>query len=151
MNGYEGQYEVSDLGRVRSLKTDVETGGRVLKLQPYSRYLYAGLWESGKLRYHRVHRLVLTAFVGPCPDGFEGLHGEGGPHDNRISNLKWGTKSENVKQQVTDGTHREARKTECVNGHAFDEANTYVRPDGRGRCCKRCVYLRNKARRVAAQ
>ena len=40
------------------------------------------------------------------------------------------------------------RKTECVRGHPFDEANTYMRPDG-SRCCRKCALLRQNKRRAA--
>lgn len=128
--------------------TDKAKGGRVMKQQHYARYLYAGLWLNGHLKQHRVHRLVLTAFVGPCPDGMECLHGEGGALDNRLTNLRWGTKSENMLEHAAT-----VRKTHCPHGHPYDEANTYVRPDGRGRGCLACSARRsreqNQRRRLA--
>jgi hypothetical protein len=142
--GYEGKYLVSDQGRVKSLMTDKAKGGRVLKQRTYSRYRYAGLWMNGRLKQCRVHRLVLSAFVGPCPEGMEALHGEGGALDNRLANLRWGTRSENMREQVAAGNHNEARKTHCVNGHPFNDRNTYMRPDGKGRACRQCMLDRNR-------
>lgn len=49
----------------------------------------------GGQQCHYVHRLVLQAFVGPCPDGLECRHLNGDPTDNRVENLAWGTPSEN--------------------------------------------------------
>ena len=145
--GFEGHYEVSDQGRVKTLKTDVATGGRILKPQVIARYYYVGLWKNGKLKQSRLHRLVLLAFVGPCPEGMECLHGPGGKFDNRLSNLRWGTKSENMQDHVASGLHHEASKTHCEYDHPFDDENTYVRPDGRGRGCKQCQKERNNGRR----
>jgi hypothetical protein len=88
-------YEVSDLGRVRSIDRLVmklacdgpaphRLKGRVLKPGPTSRgYLTVGLPGGTAL----VHRLVLTAFSGECPDGFEAGHRNGDKTDNRLANL----------------------------------------------------------------
>ena len=77
---YEGLYEVSDLGQVRSLPRRT-TSGRVLKPQPVSesRHLEASLSRNGKVSRQLVHRLVLAAFVGPCPEGEEVRHLDGNP------------------------------------------------------------------------
>lgn len=56
-------------------------------------------------RYHLVHRLVLLAFVGPCPQGMECCHGDGNPENNNVENLRWGTRSENVADMIRHGTH----------------------------------------------
>ncbi len=52
-----------------------------------------------------VHRLMLEAFVGPCPPGMQCRHIDGNPANNRIENLAWGTRSENVMDAVRHGTH----------------------------------------------
>lgn len=56
------------------------------------RYLYVNL-ATGQRKYKtfRIHRLVLQAFVGPCPEGMEARHLNGDPSDNRLENLCWGT------------------------------------------------------------
>jgi hypothetical protein len=69
-----------------------------------------------------VHRLVLEAFAGPCPDGMECLHGPGGPLDNRWpDNIRWGTREDNQgPDRVRDGTSNrgtnngQARLTEAI-------------------------------------
>jgi hypothetical protein len=107
--GYEGLYEVSDLGRVRSLDRVVgdrqrRIRGVVLKGTPRSLRGTRGgintrlgvcLCKGGKTRTHFVHALVLAAFVGPRPDGYQACHGPGGPQDNRLSNLRWDTPESN--------------------------------------------------------
>lgn len=86
-------YEVSNLGQVRN-----KTTGNLLSLatkkgrHPYQR---AHLCQDGKARYILVHRLVLEAFVGPCPKGQQCLHLDSNPRNNRLDNLKWGTPVEN--------------------------------------------------------
>jgi hypothetical protein len=51
-----------------------------------------------------VHKLVLLAFVGPNPPKYECLHANGDPADNRLVNLRWGTRSENIQDAVRHGT-----------------------------------------------
>lgn len=56
-----------------------------------------------------VHRLVLGAFVGPCPPGMECCHGNGNPRDNRLTNLRWDTPSANSADKKAHGTLQDAR------------------------------------------
>lgn len=86
-------YEASDLGRIRNAKT-----GLVLK--PFrrgsKRYVGVDLWRERQGKREYVHHLVLKAFVGPCPEGFEAYHGNDVGNDNRAENLKWATRQENI-------------------------------------------------------
>lgn len=59
----------------------------------------------GRSHSYLVHRLVLTAFVGPCPNGMEARHGVNGNADNSVANLCWGTSVENASDRKRDGTH----------------------------------------------
>lgn len=52
-----------------------------------------------------VHRVVLGAFAGPCPDGMQGCHNDGDRQNNRLSNLRYGTPTENQGDRVEHGTH----------------------------------------------
>jgi hypothetical protein len=54
--------------------------------------LYRDGGRGGKQRKLYVHRAVLMAFVGPCPEGHEARHLNGEPNDNRLSNLCWDTR-----------------------------------------------------------
>lgn len=150
--GYEGSYEVSDLGRVRSLDRIISSGhrrrGLILKPIRHERgYPMVNLWRSNSQRMQLVHRLVLAAFIGPAPKGFESLHADGDATNAALSNLSWGTHSENEYDQVDHGTHHHAAKTHCPAGHPYDEANTYVYPGRAHRGCRTCrrEYARNYA------
>lgn len=150
--GYEGSYEVSDLGRVRSLDRMSSHGrrlrGRVLTaLQGSGGYLQVGLHRDGEQRSALVHRLVLTSFIGPAPDGCETLHGDGDRSNNALANLKWGTRTENAQDRLRHGTNTNAAKTHCPAGHPYSGDNLYVEPCGTRRCreCKRSVLARWKA------
>lgn len=125
--GYEELYEVSDHGRVRSLDRWVTNGrgmrlvaGQEMSLLALNHgHLVAQLSRDGVNSKILVHRLVLEAFVGPCPDGQHGLHYNDVPTDNRLENLRWGTVSENRYDCVRNGNHVNARKNECPQGHSL--------------------------------
>ena len=67
------------------------------------------IFPGVNLRY--VHRLVLEAFVGPCPDGMECRHNtDPNPSNNNLDNLRWGTHSENERDKAVHGTHRKGER-----------------------------------------
>lgn len=114
--GFEGRYEVSSFGRVRSTLTRVQpdkgarwiAGGkaRTLTLKPNrTGYLRAALYNGiteGHRRY-LVHHLVLEAFVGPRPERMDGCHNDDDRTNNRIDNLKWGTPEQNWEDRKRNG------------------------------------------------
>lgn len=154
--GYEGSYDVSDDGQVRSVEKFVRMGrgeGYLRHCRSQIRSLYtdkAGyarvtLKSCGVARNHLVHHLVLEAFVGPRPIGKECRHLNGNPVDNRLANLQWGTSSENSFDVVRHGHNRNALKTHCKNGHEFTPENTIQQSGGRGRACRTCNNERANA------
>lgn len=84
-------YEVSDQGRVRRSEPGKGTQvGRVLKpYDTHNGYKFVHLCKNGESSPYRVHRLVLRAFVGPCPEGCEADHINRVRDDNRLENLRW--------------------------------------------------------------
>ncbi len=99
--GYEKQYEVSNHGQVRSTSR-----AHILKpdVHPRDGYLRVGLYKGGKARKFLVHRLVLEAFVGPCPSGLECAHEDGDPANNRLGNFRWDTRVNNFADRDRHGT-----------------------------------------------
>ena len=147
--GYEGSYEVSNNGRIFSIPRLNSRGfsrrGRFLKPAPdTSGHLQVGLSRNGIQSRKAVHRLVLEAFVGPCPPGMEACHWDDDPTNNRLENLRWDTRSANDADMVRNGNHNMARKMFCKHGHPFDAVNTYVKPNG-SRDCREC--RRNAAKK----
>ena len=113
--GWEGFYEVSDLGRVRSLDRVCHSylrgpqrwKGCLLTAKinhNRSGYRQVALTRKGHPHYAYVHRLVLEAFVGPCPAGMETAHGDGNSSNNALSNLRWATPPNNHADKVQHGT-----------------------------------------------
>ena len=106
ISGHPG-YEVSDRGRVRSWVRPGRTRKRtltphILTLTPASGgHLYVAL-SYGQKEY--VHRLVLTAFVGPCPYGLEACHWGDDPNNNKVNNLRWDTRAGNSADRDRLGT-----------------------------------------------
>ncbi len=113
--GYYGRYEVSDLGRVRRLETFRRDGRRIKpgmvsiclrsKKDSGKAYPCVALNDGTGQRTSSVHRLVLLAFVGPCPrKDMQGCHNNGKREDNRLINLRWDTPSGNQLDRNVHGT-----------------------------------------------
>jgi HNH endonuclease/NUMOD4 motif len=105
--GFGRRYSVSSHGRVVSHgRADAWlSGSRQLSWNINNKgYALVGLHLDGKAYKRQVSRLVLEAFVGPCPEGMEAAHLNGTPLDNRVQNLAWVTHTENVRHQEAHGT-----------------------------------------------
>lgn len=147
--GWEGLYEVSDRGRVRGLDRIIQRGNSSMRIPGRMKVAQAN--HDGRLRVHlqragssvklQVHRLVLQAFVGPCPPGMECRHLNGDEQDNRVENLRWGTPSENARDRVRHGTHNRTSRTHCPRGHALEPRNLVARRPGH-RTCLACARAR---------
>ena len=105
IEGYEGWYEVSSYGRVRSVDRVVTyfngirhlLKGRIMNLpKDKDGYLLCNLSKNGKATMYRVHRLVAQTFI-PNPDGLSIInHKDENPSNNHVSNLEWCTQTYNV-------------------------------------------------------
>ena len=113
--GYEGIYEVSNMGRVRSVDRLLyhynwrakanrahKIKGRMLRPGKASHGYFTVALGRGNSR--TVHSLVAEAFIGPRPEGCEVLHADGSRDNNRAANLRYGTRSENNLDAVKHGT-----------------------------------------------
>ena len=158
--GYEGLYEVSDQGSVRSLDRLNSLGHRRKGkfLSPgrgRDGHLRVNLCKNGKMESMYVHRLVLLAFVGPCPTGMLACHWDDDPGNNHLSNLRWDTPSANRRDELRNGRNHYANKTHCPRGHEYTPENTYVTPPGHRECreCKRIgvrEYRRSNSEKIKA-
>lgn len=116
--GFPG-YLVSNCGRVCSLKRGVLKGHlKHTRGKPHYRSVCIRRDESSKPQNVKIHRLVLEAFIGPCPIGMEGCHNDGDCSNNALTNLRWDTHAANMRDAMTLGTfvsapgsHPKARET----------------------------------------
>lgn len=144
--GFEGYYDISSDGEVLSLRRKDPlgrmVGGHLLSAPIGAHgYRFLNLHRKGKGYVLNIHRLVMLAFVGTCPEGYEVLHGDGDRTNNRISNLSYGTRGDNNRDAVKHGTHPNAAKTHCLRGHAFTEDNIYRYAPHGPRACRKCRAL----------
>ena len=102
IQGYEGLYQVSSLGRVKSLEKKITTYGtrsytvkeRILA-SGGKRYPHVKLYKDGKAKYPNIHRLVALAFIENANPNLFVNHINGIKNDNNVNNLEWVTPSEN--------------------------------------------------------
>ena len=121
IKGYEGYYQVSNLGRVRSLDRTVrvcgggirKVKGRLLIPQLSGRgYFAVALWKNNKEKSATVHRLVINSFV-PKTEGKEGVnHRDGNKQNNYLENLERCSQSENCSHAYRIGLRSPARSRE---------------------------------------
>ena len=150
--GYESLYEVSDLGRVKSLAKTLPhaTYGsrrwpeRILKdADNGTGHRVVSLWKDKRQTKSYVHRLVLEAFVGPAPTGMEACHWDDDPTNNHIDNLRWASRSANGYDRVRNGKDRNARKVNCKRGHSLSGSNLVPATLRAGRReCRACSSAR---------
>ena len=159
--GHEGRYQVSSHGQVRSVAWRyIRSNGRSYTNQPRvlaqsttnSGHRTVGLFRDKKQSTYLVHRLVLEAFVGPCPDGMEACHADDDPANNHVSNLRWDTRQENMLDRSRNGIHHFGAKTHCKYGHEFTPENTYRTPSRpTARWCRACKANRDRRYRRASR
>lgn len=125
-------YEVSNFGAVKSLPGG-RRHGKILKQSSLPKTGYKQVFPcvNGKSVPMYVHRLVLEAFVGTCPDGMECRHLDGDPSNNMLENLCWGTPKQNQHDRKQHGTfgHREQHSQAKLNEAAVQEIRSTT---GRG-------------------
>ncbi len=107
--GFESRYEVSSLGRVRSLYSS-----RGPRKTPRVRKEWVGtsgyplitFSVGGVFSTHLIHRLVLSAFEGRCPEGYEACHRDDVKTNNCLENLYWGSKADQISDARRNRTLR---------------------------------------------
>lgn len=124
IEGYEGLYQVSNMGRVKSLsrmkwsgRGYFKTPEKILKARPFKNgYLYVNLWKDGKMKHYTIHRLVSQAFI-PNPNNLPQVnHIDENKENNCVDNLEWVT----CKENLNHGTHNK-RMAEKKKGRKQSE------------------------------
>lgn len=143
--GWEGLYEVSDRGRVRSLpRTETyrgshRAGGILNPWTDANGYLRVDLTHRGRIRRWKLHQLVAEVFLGPCPEGLEVCHDNGIKSDCWVGNLGYGTRAKNMRDKRRHGADPNVNKTHCPADHEYTPENTYVNPKSGRRTCRACM------------
>jgi len=151
INGYEGLYQVSNLGNVRSFKVvghpqkTLDIPHAIKKTTHNNGYDEVMLRKNHTRRLFLVHRLVLEAFIGPCPANMEACHNNGIRTDNGAENLRWDTRRNNILDKRIHGTARIGEKNNktpfitsqileirerAQNGESFNSIARYYRVAG---------------------
>lgn len=129
--GYEGRYKVSSDGDVYS----ISSGKSLAKNPDRQGYFGVSLYKGTKKSRKRwpIHVLVMLTFVGERPEGLDICHNNGDKTDNRLANLRYGTRSENILDSVAHGTHVGVSAERCRLGHLI--GIRYDRASG----CRACA------------
>lgn len=117
-------YEISSFGNVRRAFLNGERINRLLK--PYIHSNGYGEVHLSKVGKQSIHRLVLQTFIGPAPINTEANHKNGIKMDNRIENLEWITRSENMKHAYRNGLILNLNKKGSKNGRAIVSENDII-------------------------
>ena len=139
--GYEGCYEASDLGAIRSLPRNGTRGGPMRTWINAGGYPTVGLRRDGKLTTWQVHKLIAATFIGPCPPGQVVRHYDGDHANVAARNLLYGTPSQNNLDTVRHGRNHNGSKTHCTAGHEYAIHGIQRRTGGRR--CRACDLARS--------
>ena len=146
--GYEGRYQASTEGRIRSVdlilhrrlkqgkRGEMTRHGALKTLTPgNSNIPYLKVWLHGDAgrKCCLVHRVIAMTFLGPCPEGQEVRHLNNDYLDNRVENLAYGTHLENTADTIRDERHAHRLNPDevrCIRGRiASGETNTRIAKD----------------------
>jgi len=128
--GYEGKYQVSNMGRVKSLSREIHSNNqngeftwiskeRILQPGKHDEGYHLSVVLHNPKRTQMVHQLVMLAFVGPPPEGMCVLHTNGDATDNRLESLRYDTQSENIYDVYRQGKAWKTLTGDDVGGIKF--------------------------------
>jgi len=152
VKNYEGLYQVSNLGRIKSLERYVNhlNGARIVHekiLKPVidnTGYYVVSLWKNNKHSRPHIHRLVAQTFIPTIKNKPHINHIDGNKLNNFINNLEWCTPKENVVHAYRTGLNENNRKINQydLNGNfiktwnSIKEAQTFYHTTHIGECCR---------------
>ena len=135
---YEGKYQVSNMGQVKSLNYDKTGKEKILKHNSITihhknrNYIFHQimLYKNGKKNHFLVSRLVWTSFNDNIPNGYDVDHIDNNPENNRLDNLQLLTRSENLKKRFIDNPDfigniekiNPKKKIRCLNNGVIYES-----------------------------
>jgi hypothetical protein len=101
IKNYINLYKITTMGRVISYHREYPIEKKSCNSQ--DGYLMTPLSKNGIKELKKVHRLVAEVFIGPCPKGMECCHNNGIRTDNRLENLRWDTRKNNMIDKINHG------------------------------------------------
>lgn len=128
IEGFEGLYQISNFGRVKSLPKEKQFGNnfyitkeKILKNQKdKDGYLQVNLYQNKKAKHYKVHRLVAKAFIQNLENKPEVNHIDGNKENNCVSNLEWVLAKENIYHAYSTGLIKRRKRIICINdGNIF--------------------------------
>lgn len=127
IKGYEGRYQISNCGRVKSLNYHKENREAILVPKvTKTGYLIIGLWCDKKKKFFPIHRLVAKAFIAPF-DGEQVNHIDADKANNHVENLEWCTARENtlhaIKLGLFDDSAKKLAKANVERSKAVEVTN----------------------------
>lgn len=152
--GFEGFYQAGEEGEIKSVDRIIRTSRGTLRsvkgvvlVQSVSKSgrLQVTLSRSGKKYPLLVHKLIARTFLEPKPSPkHEICHSDGNCLNNKVTNLRWGTRSDNMQDRVLHGRDPNKSKTHCPQNHEYTRENTYVVPSTGARMCRVCKKEHSK-------
>ena len=134
IKGYEGLYQISNKGRVKSLGNNKTKKEKILSPGKHKGYFYVSLYKNRKEKKYSIHRLVAQAFL-PNPDNLPVVnHKDENKLNNNVENLEWCTQEYNVNYSSSNG--RPGKKVICVETQQiFDSSEDVIRRMFNGKGC----------------
>lgn len=142
IEGFEGLYQVSNLGQVKSLRTGILLRQAKNKFG----YLLCVLCVKGDMNSKRVHRLVAQAFLENPSNLPQVNHKDGNKANNNVENLEWCTCSENTRHAVSNELFSTSKKIRVVEtGKVYTSIGSCARDiSGSGANISHCLYGKRK-------
>lgn len=157
VTGFEGKYQVSNTGKIRSLAYH-KKNGRIKELKPFSDkggYMRVKFCKDGKETTVKVHRIVALEFIPNPQNKREVNHIDGNPKNNMVENLEWATPSENMTHAAKYGRvvspFQKPVEQRTLNGDVMKiwpnarvaGLNTGTDPSAIAKCCKGKLHQTN--------
>ena len=135
VKNYEGLYQVSNLGKVKSLARHGTKGGILKPI--LTEYLCINASKNNKIKKLKIHRLVAEAFI-PNPDNLPQInHKDGNKLNNIVSNLEWVSSKENVRHAIVNNLKKFSYKGEIAK---------YIQYDKRSKFYYVCIWENGKSK-----
>ena len=162
IEGYEGMYQVSNLGRIKSLERKTYNPSifgedcyrtvpeKIRKPNIMHGYHCVALVMNGKSKVYRIHRLVAEAFIGKAPTSIHQInHKDGNKSNNNVDNLEWVTPKENTQHAIKTGLMKpiteERKKQIGIKSKALWQTDKYRLRQSEA---ARQVWKQNKEKRI---